>query len=173
MKTNYTQGKSWITSAINDIKIVLVGLKNEYYSLVAFRSQFAVKKLNKAILSFMGLKVEKTHTPTDILYEILKNEPILTIDEDTKKIIEKIYEYSRFFEEQGTKTRYGTIKDNELITAEEIYNSFEDIKKFIINLQNIIIYCLKLLKENSNIKEKEFENLKQFESLLEELKQWI
>jgi len=63
MDTNYTQGRSWITSAINDIKIVLNGLKDGYYSLVAFRSQFAVEKLNKAILSFMGLKAEKSYTP--------------------------------------------------------------------------------------------------------------
>jgi len=173
MKTNFSQGKSWITSAINDIKIVLNSLKNEYYSLVAFRSQFAVEKLNKAILSIMGLKFEKTHTPTDILNEILKDEPILNIDENTEKILEKIYKYSKFFEQQGTQTRYGTIKDNKLVTAEEIYKSFEDIKSFIKNLQDIVVCYLKLLKETLNITEKEFEDLKVFESLLGDLKKWI
>lgn len=107
MNTNFSQGKSCITSAINDIKIVLNGLNQDFYSLVAFRSQIAVEKLNKAILSFMGLKIDKTHTPTDILEDILKNESkeILTIDKDTKRIIEKILKYSKFFEKQGTQTR--------------------------------------------------------------------
>jgi HEPN domain-containing protein len=173
MDTNYTQGRSWITSAINDIKIVLNGLKDGYYSLVAFRSQFAVEKLNKAILSFMGLKAEKSHTPTDILDDILKNEPILTIDEESKKILEKISKYSKFFEKQGTQTRYGTIKDKKLITAEEIYKSFEDVKDFIKNLQNIVIYYLKFLKETLNITNKEFEDLEQFESLLGDFNKWI
>jgi len=121
----------------------------------------------------MGLKFEKTHTPTDILNEILKDEPILNIDENTEKILEKIYKYSKFFEQQGTQTRYGTIKDNKLVTAEEIYKSFEDIKSFIKNLQDIVVCYLKLLKETLNITEKEFEDLKVFESLLGDLKKWI
>ena len=49
MNTNFSQGKSWIKSAISDIKIVINSLQNDYFSLVAFRSQFAVEKLNKAI----------------------------------------------------------------------------------------------------------------------------
>lgn len=173
MNTNFTQGKSWIISAISDLKIVINGVQNEYYSLVAFRSQFAVEKLNKAILSFMGLKVEKTHSPTDILEDILNRKSSLSFNLETKKILEKILKYSKFFENEGVQTRYGTIKNNKLIIAEEIYQSFEDIKNFLINLQNIVNCYLKLVKESLNITEKDFEDLKQLESLLGELKQWI
>ncbi len=173
MNTNFSQGKSWIISAISDIKIVLNSLKNEYYSLVAFRSQFAVEKLNKAVLSFMGLKIEKTHTPTSILEEILNSNSTFSIDQETRKIIEKISTYSKFFENEGVQTRYGTIKDDILIIAEEIYQSFEDIKIFLINLQKIVNCYLKLLKENLNITENEFKEFKQLELLSGELKQWI
>lgn len=47
MKTNFSQAKSWITSAINDIKRVLIDHKLKDFSRVAFRSQFAVEKLNR------------------------------------------------------------------------------------------------------------------------------
>ena len=173
MSTNFSQGKSWIISAISDVKIVINGLQNEFYSLVAFRSQFAVEKLNKAILSFMGLKIEKTHTPTDILEDILNSKSSLIIDAGTKKVLEKILKFSKFFENEGVQTRYGTIKNNKLVIAEEIYQSFEDIKSFLTNLQNIVNCFLKLVKESLNITEKEFENLLQLESLSGELKQWI
>jgi HEPN domain-containing protein len=173
MNTNFSQGKSWIISAISDVKIVITGIQNEYYSLVAFRSQFAVEKFNKAILSFMGLKIEKTHTPTDILEDIISSKSSLIIDVETKKVLEKILKFSKFFENEGVQTRYGTIKNNKLVIAEEIYQSFEDIKSFLINLQNIVNCFLKLVKESLNITEKEFENLLQLESLLGELKQWI
>ncbi len=173
MNTNFTQGKSWIISAISDIKIVINSLQNEYYSLVAFRSQFAVEKLNKAILSFMGLKVEKTHTPTDILEEVLTSKSSLIIDLETKKLLEKISKYSKFFENEGVQTRYGTIKDDKLIFAEEIYQSFKDITNFIINLQKIVNCYLKLLRESLNITENEFKDFKQLELLSGELKQWI
>ena len=173
MNTNFSQGKSWIISAISDVKIVINGLQNEYYSLVAFRSQFAVEKFNKAILSFMGLKIEKTHTPTDIIEDIINSKSSLIIDEETKKVLEKNLKFSKFFENEGVQTRYGTIKNNKLVIAEEIYQSFEDIKIFLINLQNIVNCFLKLVKESLNITEKEFENLLKLESLSGELKQWI
>ena len=173
MNTNFSQGKSWIKSAISDIKIVLNSLQNEYYSLVAFRSQFAEEKLNKAILSFMGLKIEKTHTPTDILEDILKSKPSLTINIETKKILEKILKYSKFFENEGAQTRYGTIKNNRLIIAEEIYQSFSDIRDFLINLHKIVNSYLELLKESLNMTKNGYKDLEQLESLLRELKPWI
>ena len=172
MNTNFSQGKSWIKSAISDMKIVINSVQNEYFSLVAFRSQFAVEKLNKAILSFMGLKVEKTHAPTDILEDVLKGESSLTIDLETKEILKKILKHSKFFENEGVQTRYGTIKNNKLIIAEEIYHSFEDIKDFLINLEKIVIFYLKLLKESLNMTNEEFKDLDRLESLLGELKQW-
>jgi len=172
MNTNFSQGKSWIKSAISDIKIVINSLQNGYFSLVAFRSQFAVEKLNKAILSFMGLKVEKPHVPADILKDVLKSESSLAIDLETKEILKKIQKHSKFFENEVVQTRYGTIKNSKLIIAEEIYQSFEDIKDFLINLEKIVILNLKLLKKSLNITKEEFKDLDRLESLLGELKQW-
>jgi len=68
---------------------------------------------------------------------------------------------------------FRTIKDNKLIIAEEIYQSFKDITNFIINLQKIVNCYLKLLRESLNITEKEFKELEQLELLSGELKQWI
>lgn len=172
MKTNFSQGKSWIKSAISDMKIVINSLQNDYFSLVAFRSQFAVEKLNKAILSFMGLKAEKTHAPTDILEDILKNKSSFTIDQKTKKILYEILKHSKFFEIEGVQTRYGTIKDNKLITAEEIYQSFEDIEPFLVNLQNILVNYLDLLMKSLNMTKEKYKDLEQLELVLGELKEW-
>ncbi len=77
-----------------------------------------------------------------------------------------------FFENEGVQTRYGTIKNNKLIIAEEIYQSFEDIKDFLINLEKIVILNLKLLKKSLNMTKEEFKDLDRLESLLGELKQW-
>ncbi len=63
MNTNHSQAESWINSAINDIKRAIKSYKARDYSDFAFRSQFAVEKINKAILSYFGLKIEKTHIP--------------------------------------------------------------------------------------------------------------
>lgn len=172
MNTNFSQAQSWIKSAISDMKIVINSLQNEFFSLVAFRSQFAVEKLNKAIINFMGLKSEKTHTPTDILEEILKNKSSFTIDQKTKKILYEILKHSKFFEIEGVQTRYGAIKDNKLIIAEEIYQSFEDIEPFLVNLQNILINYLDLLTKSLNMTKEKHKDLEQLELILGELKGW-
>lgn len=173
MKTNFTQAKSWIKSATNDINRVLKGLKRKDFADVAFRSQFAIEKLNKAILSFMGLKIEKTHTPTEILDMALNDENMLKIDEKGQTILRKIIFYSKFFEKQGTQTRYGSIDNNKLTIAEDIYDNFNKIKDFIINLKNSIDYDLLFLKEILMINEKEFEGLQELKSLLRKLNKWI
>jgi len=69
MNTNISQGRSWVNSGIHDLKLVLSSLREKHFSIVAFRSQFAVEKLNKAILCFFGIKIEKTHFPTKIIHK--------------------------------------------------------------------------------------------------------
>lgn len=172
MNTNYTQAKSWILSAISDIGIVFNALKQKYFSLVAFKSQFATEKLNKALLNLLGLKIEKTHTPSEILKEFIANENVLVIDEQAKEIILNILNCSFFFESQGTKTRYGLIQNNKLIIAEEIYSKFEDVKEFIVNLVKIVNYHIILLDKTFNITEKNFLELKQLKKFVKKLEKW-
>ncbi len=173
MKSNFTQAKSWIRSAINDVNRVLNGLKLEDYALVAFRSQFAVEKFNKSIISFIGVKVEKTHTPSEIIEDIINIEENLNLEEKTITLLRKIIKYSKTFENEGTKARYGVIKEEKLIPAEEIYESFENIKKFIIILKNYINCYITLLKESFNLSKKKLEDLKQLQVLIGDLDQWI
>jgi len=173
MKTNFTQAKSWIISAITDINRVVGSLERNDFADVAFRSQFAIEKLIKALLSLMGVKVEKTHIPTKVLKDLLKNEGILTIDEETEKKFNKVIKFSGFFEEQGTKTRYGTIKNEILTLPEDIYNSFEDIKEFIFNMVNLIHEYLIILEEIFGITKDKFEDLQHLKNLLGKLKKWI
>ncbi|MHA1194351.1 MAG: hypothetical protein ACTSP9_19050, partial [Promethearchaeota archaeon] len=89
-----------------------------------------------------------------------------------KEILKEILNHSKFFENEGVKTRYGTIQNNKLIIAEEIYHSFEDIKDFLINLEKILKLYLKLLKKSLNMTKEEFKDLDQLELLLGELKKW-
>ena len=172
MKTNFSQAKSWITSAINDIKRVLIDLKLKDFSRVAFRSQFAVEKLNKMILSLMGIKIEKIHTPSEILNKVIKDNKVLSLDEETKDLMKNIIRNSEFFEKQGTKTRYGIIEEGKIIFPEEIYRSFDDIKNFLENLVNIINLYTLLMETTFNLSEKKFEPLKLLKELEGELNKW-
>lgn len=172
MKTNFTQANSWIISAINNIKRVLNSLKRKDFADVAFRSQFAVEKLNKAILSLLGVKFEKTHTPAKTLKSVIFDENIIN-NETTKKNLLKILNYSNFFEDEGTKTRYGISKGEKLTIPEHIYLSLEDVKRFILNLQEIVETYMIVLNKTFDINENEFKELKQMKKLKKKLKKWI
>lgn len=172
MNTNYTQAKSWISSAISDIEIVLTALKRKYYSLVAFKSQFAIEKLNKGLLNLFGLKIEKTHSPSEIIKEYFSKAKNLTFDKKAEELILNILNWSNFFESQGTKTRYGLVQDNTLIPAEKIYSKFEDVQKFIYNLLQIIHTYLLLLETIFNINEDNFEDIKKLKKFAKKLRKW-
>ena len=173
MKTNFTQAKSWILSAINDIKRVLNSLKRKDFADVAFRSQFAVEKLNKAVLNLLGVKIEKTHTPIKILKSIILDEKTLDNEESTKENLLNIISYSGLFEDEGVKTRYGISKEEVLMIPEQIYTSFENIRQFILNLQKIVDLYLILWNETFNINEIEFKELKELKKLNKKLRKWI
>ena len=173
MKTNFSQAKGWLTSAINDIKRVLSDLNLKDFSRAAFRSQFAVEKLNKTILSFMGIKIEKTHTPSEILKKVLRDESVLSLNEETKDLIKYIIRTSEFFERHGTKTRYGVIEEDKIRFPEEIYGSFKDIKSFIENLVYMINLHTILMEKTFNLSLKKFEPLKLLKGLEGELNKWI
>lgn len=173
MQTNFSQARKWIISAIHDIKRVLKDLKTEDFADIAFRSQFAVEKLNKSILNLMGIKSIRTHTPSIILKDVLRNEKNLIIDKKMNELLEEICNYSKFFEEEGTKTRYGIFKKGELITSEEIYSTIKDIEKFLKYLGRIVKSFLVLLKESFRLTDKKIDELNQFEKLMGELKKWM
>ena len=113
MKTNISLAEKWIISAIADIKRFLNGLKIEDFADAAFRSQFAVEKLNKSILVLLGVKIQKTHEPTKILKDVLKDKEYRKFNEKSEELIKEIITYSLIFEEEGTKTRYGFYKEDE------------------------------------------------------------
>lgn len=173
MKTNFSQAKSWINSAFNDTKRMLNDLKLQDFSRVAFTSQFAVEKLNKALLSFLGIKVEKTHNPSEILKMVLDDEEAISVDKKTEGLIENIIRNSEFFEKQGTKTRYGIIINDKLKFPEEIYRTFDDIKDFITNLIYIINDYVTIIKDSLKLANEEFDMIQKLEELKEELKKWI
>ena len=108
-------------------------------------SKFAVEKLNKSILILLGVKIQKTHEPTKILKDVLKDKDYRTFDEKSEELIKEIITYSLIFEEEGTKTRYGFYKEDKFLVAEEIYTSLEDIKPFIINLEKIVSIYIDIL----------------------------
>ena len=173
MRTNFSQAKSWILSAINDIKRVIYSLKRKDFADVAFRSQFAVEKFNKAALNLLGVKIEKTHTPSKILKSIIIDEEIPINEESVKENLLKIIKYSGLFEDEGVKSRYGISKEDMLMIPEQIYSSFEDIKEFILNLQKIVDLYLILWNKPFNINEIEFKELKELKKLNKKLKKWI
>lgn len=174
-ETNFSKAKKWLKSALADIKRVLKDLERDDFADIAFRSQFAVEKINKSILNFFGIKIEKVHDPSTILDDFLKKNENLQIDSKTEEFITNLIKYSKVFEKEGTKTRYGTVEEGELITAEEIYSSFGDVIDLIIHLNLVITHLINFLKYFSKkISRNDFLNIKEeFEDLNEALKKWI
>ena len=173
MKTNISIAKKWILSAASDIKRILNDLETDDFADIAFRSQFAVEKLNKSILALLGIKIQKTHEPTKILKSILRSEKYRAFDKDSEDLIIQMINLSILFEEEGTKTRYGVFRENEFLVSEEIYKSFNDINKFIFNLEKIISIYNKIITEVLNIKESKLDDLNLLLNLREELIKWI
>ncbi|MBA7484829.1 hypothetical protein ES707_20360 [subsurface metagenome] len=173
MKTNISLAEKWIVSAIADIKRFLNALEVEDFADVAFRSQFAVEKLNKSILVLLGVKIQKTHEPTKILKDVLKDKDYRTFDDKSEKLIKEIITFSLIFEEEGTKTRYGFYKEGEFLVAEEIYTSLEDIKHFIINLEKIISIYIDIIQDVFQIPKTEFKDLKILKDIKEDIIKWI
>ena len=172
MITNHTQAKDWINSAINDIVRAFKGKRAKDYADFAFRSQLAVEKLNKALLCFFGLKIEKVHTPSKIIQNVIKNEKSIRIDKQTEDILFKIITYSEFFEKQGAITRYGISKEDILIFPEDVYDSQEKIKDFLYNLKNVLENVVIFLQDVLHISEKDYEGLKQIKKFLGDKKKW-
>ena len=159
--------------AASDIKRILKDLETDDFADIAFRSQFAVEKLNKSILALLGIKIQKTHEPTKILKSILKSEEHRAFDKKSEDLIIQMINYSILFEEEGTKTRYGVFIENEFLISEEIYTSFNDINKFISNLVKIISIYIKIISEVFKIRENKLDNLNLLKNLRDELIKWI
>lgn len=172
MKTNISLAKKWILSATSDINRILKDLETNDFADIAFRSQFAVEKLNKSIIGLLGLKVQKTHEPTKILKSILKEE-YREFDKTSEELILQLITFSILFEEEGTKTRYGITQEDDFLVPEEIYKSFDDIDKFIQNLEKIITIYAKIIEDVFNIQENTLDDLKLLKNLREELIKWI
>ncbi len=128
--------------------------------------------MNKAIINILGLKVEKTHNPTKIIKKALKEKENLRLKPEGWEVLLNIVNTSEFFEKQGTITRYGLIKGEDLIFPEEIYNSKEKIldflSKFKIILENTIIF----LQDIMNFSEKDFPVIKDLKKWIEAKKLW-
>jgi len=173
MKTNISLAKKWILSATSDIKRILKDLEIEDFADIAFRSQFAVEKFNKSILGILGIKVQKTHEPSKIIKTLLKEEEYLKFDKNSEDLIIQMITLSILFEEEGVKTRYGISREDEFLVAEEIYKSFDDIKRFISNLEKIIMVFIKIILDIFKIPENKLDNLQILKDLREQLITWI
>lgn len=172
MKTNIALAKKWISSAIADLERFLNSIEIDDFADAAFRSQFAVEKLNKSILILLGAKTQKTHEPTKILLDVLKDKEFRTFNKKTESLFNKIIDFSILFEEEGTKTRYGLYKDNDYITAEEIYESIEDINDFINNLEKVITAFITIIQEVFRIPVAELEELNKLKNIKGEILKW-
>jgi HEPN domain-containing protein len=165
--------KKWIESAIADLRRFLNSLESDDFADVVFRSQFAVEKLNKSIVVLLGVKTQKTHEPTKILKDILKDKDRRDFTKKEEELIKEIISNSLIFEEEGTKTRYGIYKEDEFLIAEDIYNTLESIKPFIMNLEKIVSIYLVIINEIFKIPEKELKELEKLKEIKKRMTKWI
>ena len=132
-----------------------------------------MEKLNKALLSLLGLKIEKTHTPSEILRVIINEKEKYDINDNITEIILKLLKLSSFFENEGTKTRYGMFIEKKLVIAEELYKNFEDIKDFITYFLEMVELYLILFETVFKINEKNVQDFKKFKKYIKKLKKWV
>jgi HEPN domain-containing protein len=144
INSNITQARKWIISVINDIERVKRSYEANDYADSIYRCQFAIEKINKAILILFGFQLKRTHTPSKIIGTILKTKKDL-FDSESKKILEKIIEVSKKFEKLKTTPKYGFLENGDYILPEEIYSSKEEVKNFLKDMIIIIKDMINLL----------------------------
>jgi HEPN domain-containing protein len=166
LTTNYHRTKEWFELALNNLNRVIRNFEFRDYADCVFRIQLTIEQLQKSLLFLLGLQFRKTHFVSKILENIDDYEN-LNLEEDVSKQIKEIAELSKILEEENTKTRYGIIEDNKLITPEETYNKDKTIE-FLIVLNKIIEKVVTLLEPlselenlNSNLK-KNSQKIKEF-----------
>lgn len=139
MTTNYEKTKQWLKLLYNNLERTVRNFKLEDYADTAFRIQLATEQLQKALLDFLGIQFRRTHEPSRIIDSIIYEKQYSNIKLE-EPILEKLKEISFFakkLEKEKSFTRYGVIKEDELITPTEYYSK-EKVLKFLTYICKII-----------------------------------
>jgi HEPN domain-containing protein len=117
----------------------------EDYADCVFLIQLLIEPIQKSILFLIGLQFRKTHEPSIIIerYVLSQNN---TIEENIKNSLLKIANLAKDVEQEETKTGYGVVGDERLITPEEEYD-INKTKIYSKNLKGILREILKLLED--------------------------
>ncbi len=94
-------------------------------------------------------------------------------DKKAEELIKQIIAHSLIFEEEGTKTRYGVYKEDEFLIAEDIYNTIDKVKQFIINLKKVISVYIKIIEEIFQVPENELKDMETLKEMKGEINKWI
>ena len=166
MTTNYKRTKEWLDLAFDNIKTLISNYKISEYSTCVYKIQLSIEQLQKALLYLFGLQFRKTHEPSKIL-RTLSNNNNIQIEEENIKQIKNIVALAEIIEREGTATRYGIIRDEKLISPNELYNKAKT-DEFLKNLKEILSILIELFKENPDFKV-ELTTLSEFIIKIEEL----
>ena len=152
MTTNYHRTKEWFELSLNNLNRVIRNYEFKDYADCVFRIQLTIEQLQKSLVFLLGLQFRKTHFVSKILENIDDYEN-LNLNEKVSKQIKEIAELSKILEEEHTKTRYGIIEDNKLITPEDTYNKEKTIEFLIILIKIIdkVVTLLEPLPELENL----------------------
>ena len=166
MTTNYQRTKEWLNLAFDNIKTLISNYKISEYSTCVYKIQLSIEQLQKALLYLFGLHFRKTHEPSKIL-RTLSNNNNIQIEEENIKQIKNVVALAEIIEREGTATRYGIIRDEKLISPNELYNKAKT-DEFLKNLKDILSILIELFKENPDFKV-ELTTLSEFIIKIEEL----
>ena len=145
MTNNYKRTKEWLDLAFKNIERVLKYYKDNDYADTVFKIQLSIEQLQKALIFLLGMQFRKTHDPSEILETIEYNNSI-KIEKKKIEQIKKIAALAKDIEGEGATTRYGIIKNDELITPEDKYDNII-VNKFLNDLKDVLINIYELLKE--------------------------
>ncbi len=166
MASNYKRTKEWLDLAFKNIERVLKYYKDNDYADTVFKIQMSIEQLQKGLIFLLGMQFRKTHEPSEILESIEFNDNI-QLEKKTLERIKKIAALAKNIEGERTATRYGIIKNDELITPEDKYDKTKTCI-FLNDLKDILVIFNDLLEEIPNL-EQELINILDFIEKLKDL----
>ncbi|HUY01512.1 MAG TPA: HEPN domain-containing protein [Candidatus Deferrimicrobium sp.] len=166
MTTNFQKCKDWIEIAIADANTALDNYNSSNFYASFYFSQQSNEKLCKGLLMLFGAIVKKTHFPTQILNELIKNNKIP--DQHIQNLLTTLIQQTLFLEREREVPRYGIEEQDRILKPQDLYSKQDALNALQATIKNIEIFQEIIIALS---KESEFQTLNsKFQRFIEKVK---
>ena len=138
MTTNFQKCKDWLEIALADARTALENYKSSNFYASFYFSQQSNEKLCKSLLLFFGKQIKKTHFPTQILQDLLKNNQIP--DQFIQNLITALIQQTLYLEREREVPRYGIEELDRLIKPQDLYSAIDALYALQTTSKNLKIF---------------------------------